>query len=324
VRGISRIGTVAALTAAIALGASGTAFANGADDQYVSLTAAVNPNNMAPVGEKPTGVNLLVQPQWLDNDNNPVVPAEGNEETRIDFDDDFVLQTKKLPTCNTDPAVLVTQTTAEAINGCASSQVGSGMAKVRVGAFGGAPFNFENSEADLTVTAFNAPPTVAGPANCNDTNLGGPFNCEWVGDKPQLYLHAYNQRINQISLVRGEIQSPGDTLPGAGTPPIGAGYGQRLAVTDGTDVAGDTGAVTLFNAVVGKKYKYKKGGKTIKANYTAANCDINDDMDPDVAGTQPGLQFKVHTVYDDDQTHSANVTDSQDTDVAFQRCAPLG
>jgi hypothetical protein len=312
VRRIPRKAAVAALTTVVALGASSQAFAEGADDIRFDLTAAVNSNQLT---NQTKGVNLYVQTQWLDNDNSPVVPAEGAEEIRIDFDDDIVLQTKKLKKCNEDPGALATATTAAAIAACAPSQVGSGAAKVR---FGGFPF--ADNEANFTVTAFNGPKSVAGPAECADTNLGGPFNCEWVGDNPTLYLHARNDATGQTSLVRGEIQDGSDTLPGAGTTPIGAGYDQRLAVTDGTDVAGDAGAVTLFNAVVGKNYKYKQGKKTVKAKYVSARCNPNDDVDPLVPGTQTGLQFQAETIYDDDASHGG--TDpSVDTDTIATSCA---
>ena len=323
-RGISRIGSLAALTAVIALGASSSAFATGASDQYMDLTGAVNPNNLPPASGAAKGVNLLLQPQWLNNpDIDSPIPAEGAEEIRLDIDDDVLLQTKKLPTCNADPTALGSATTAQAIALCGgNTQVGSGAAKIRYSGF--AALDPLNNQVDFTVTAFNGPPSVAGPSECADTNLGGPFNCEWVGGDPTLYLHAYNQATSQSSLVRGEIQDAGDgTLPGTGTPAIAAGYNQRLAVTDGTDVAGDAGAVSLFNAVVGKAYKYKKGTKTIKANYVSARCDTADDVDPVVPGTQAGLKFKGETVYDDDETHGG-ASPSIDTDSTFQLCSPTG
>jgi hypothetical protein len=318
VRSISRIGSVAALTAAIALGASGTAFGTGADDIRLDLTSAVSPNQLD--NNEFGKASLIAQPTWLDNDNSPLTPAEGAEEIRLDFDNDLKITVKKLPKCNEVPADLATMTTPEAIDACASSQVGAGAAKARFAAFGGPPFNYEGAEINLTVTAFNGPTSTAGPAECTDSSGGGPFNCEWVGGKPTLYLHARNAATNQTSLVRGEVQGTADTLPGAGTPAIAAGYGQRLAVTDGTDVAGDVGAVTLFNALVGKSYKYQKGGKTVKANYISARCNQSDDVDPEAAGTQPGFQAKAHTIYDDDATHSANATSSIDTDTTIQYC----
>jgi hypothetical protein len=318
VRRTPLIGSVAIATAAIALTASGTAFGVGADDIRLDYTSAISPNQLdATQFEK---ASLIAQPTWLDNDNSPLTPAEGAEEVRLDFDDDGKITVKKLPTCDTDPADLATMTTPEAIDACAASQVGAGAAKARLAAFGGPPFNYEGAEINLTVTAFNGPKSVAGPANCADTSLGGPFNCEWAGDNPTLYLHARNDPLNQTSLVRGEIQSADDNLPGTGTPPMTAGYGQRLAVTDGTDVAGDVGAVTLFNALVGKNYKYKKGGKTVKASYITARCNQSDDVDPDSPGTQPGFQSKAHVVYDDDASHSGNATASVDTDSVIQYC----
>ena len=243
------------------------------------------------------------------------MPAEGAEEIRIDFDDDVVLQTKKLPKCNEDPGDLAVATTAQAIATCGDSQIGSGAAKVR---FGGFPF--ESNEANFTVTALNGPTSVAGPANCNATPAGGPFNCEWVGGNPTLYLHARNTATGQTSLVRGEIQKKSDVLPGTGTLPIAADYNQRLAVTDGTDVAGDVGAVTLFNSVVGKNYKYKKGNKTVKASYVSAKCDPADDADPVVPGVQPGLEFGAQTIYDDDTSHGGGGA-SIDTDQINTDCA---
>jgi hypothetical protein len=317
VRRIPRNAAVAAaVTTVVALGASSQAFAVGADDIRFDLTAAVNSNQL-PNQNKP--INLYVQTQWLDNDNSPVVPAEGAEEIRIDFDDDIVLQTKKLPKCNEDPGDLAVATTAQAITACGSSQIGSGAAKVRFAGFANPPF--ESNEANFTVTAFNGPTSVAGPAECADTSAGGPFNCEWVGDNPTLYLHARNDATGQTSLVRGEIQDSGDTLPGAGTTPIAPDYDQRLAVTDGTDVAGDAGAVTLFNAVVGKTYKYKKGKKTVKAHYVSGKCDPADDSDPISPGVQPGFEFRGETIYDDDASHSANATASVDTDTIQTGCA---
>jgi hypothetical protein len=312
VKSLPRKAALAALTAVVAFGASSSsAFAAGADDIRFDLTAAVNPNGLT---AQPKGVNLYVQTQWLDNDNSPVVPAEGAEEIRIDFDDNILLSTKKLPKCNADPATLATATTSQALAACGNAQIGSGAAKVRF-----AGFPFADNEANFTVTAFNGPTSTAGPANCNATIAGGPFNCEWVGGNPTLYLHARNDVTGQTSLVRGEIQDSADTLPGTGTTPIGAGYGQRLAVTDGTDVAGDAGAVTLFNSVVGKKYSYKKGNKTIKADYVRASCDAGDDVDPLVPGTQKGLQFKAQTIYDDDTSHGGAGA-SVDTDSIATLC----
>ncbi|MGI9020264.1 MAG: hypothetical protein ACR2G3_06100 [Solirubrobacterales bacterium] len=320
-RSIPRKAVVAALTTVAALGASSSAFATGADDIRFDLTAAVNSNQLT---TEPKPVNLFVNTTWLDNDGSPQVGGEGAEEVRIDFDDDIILSTKKLPKCLVDPNDLDGMSTAAAIAECGPSQVGAGAAKVRFGAFAGAPFNFEAAEANFTVTAFNGPTSTTGPANCTDDNLGGPFNCEWVGGNPTLYLHAYNQATNQITLVRGEIQDATDVLPGTGTPAIGAGYGQRLAVTDGTDAAGDAGAVSMFNSVVGKNYSYLRNGRRIKASYVKAKCDPADDVDSFVGspGIQKGFQFKANTVYDDDQSHSANVVDSQDTDTFFSLCGP--
>jgi hypothetical protein len=312
VRSIPRIGAVAALTAAIALGASSQAWAEGADDIRFDLTSAVSLNQLDDDKFKPA--QLYTQTQWLDNDNSPVVPAEGAEEIRIDFDDDVKITTKKLPKCNADPADLGNDTTADAIDKCKKSQIGAGAAKVRF-----AGFPFESNEANFTVTAFNGPKSTAGPTECADTAAGGPFNCEWVGDNPVIYLHARNDATGQTSLVRGEVQSSDDVLPGAGTPPILNSHDRRLAVTDGTDVAGDVGAVSLFNAIVGKAYKYKQGNKTVKANYITARCDPDDDVDLAVPGTQTGFSFLAQTVYDDDASHGG--TDpSVDTDGISTLC----
>ncbi len=325
-RGIPRKAAFAALTTVVALGASSSAWAVGADDIRMDLTAAVSPNQLP---NKSKGVSLFVQPTWVDEDGSPATGAEGAEEVRLDFDDDITLSTKKLPKCNvepTGPGGLDTLTTEQAIAACGSSQVGSGSAKARVPSFGpGAPFFYEAAEIDITVTAFNGPKSTAGQAECNDTSLGGPYNCEWVGGKPTLYLHTYNRAFNNIGLVRGEIQDADDTLPGAGTPAIAGGYGQRLAVTDGTDVAGDVGAISLFNALVGKKYTYKKGKKKVRADYVSAKCNPADDVDSDAGpapdpGVQKGLQFKAHTVYDDDASHSEGTDPSVDTDRTFVRC----
>jgi len=317
VKSITRSGMVAAIAAALTLGVSANAFAAGADEQTFDLTSAINPNNLSfPAFQ---GAGLFTQTQWLTDDGDPVVPAEGAEEIRIDFDDDIRLTTKKLPKCQAGAGSLATMTTVQAIAACGNAQVGSGAAKVRFAGFGVPPLSLPNSEANFTVTAFNGPKSTAGPSECDNTNLGGPANCEWVGDNKTLYLHAYNQVTNQISLVQGEIQSAGQTLPGTGTPPITAGYGQRLAVTDGTDAAGDAGAVSLFNALVQKKYNYTKKGKKIKADYVTARCNPNQDVDPFVPGTQPGLQFKAETVYDDDTSHGGPGA-SVDTDSIFTLC----
>jgi hypothetical protein len=323
VRSIPRKSLVAGLATAIALGASGTALASGQTDQRFDLTSAVSPNLLDDEKMKPTA--LMTQVSFLDLNNTPVTPAFGAEEIRLDFDDDIKIATKKLPTCDTDPAVLATQTTQQAVDGCGKKTViGSGNAKVRFAGFAG--FDPEAQELNLTVTAFHGPESVAGPTECADTALGGPFNCEWVGEKPTLYLHARSEFQNQTSLVRGEIQDSGDTLPGTGTPAIDPGYENRLAVTDGADPAGDAGAVALFNAVIDHEYEYQQSGKKKKASVISARCNQTgaaggpDDVDQLQAGFQAGLQYKGQIVWGDDDSHGGTET-SIDTDRVHQYCA---
>ncbi len=317
-RSIPRKTIVAGLASVIALGAAGSAFAAGADDNRFDLSASASPgvqdNN--DLGK----ASLFLQITMLDNDNAPITPAENFEEARIDIDDDIVLNNKKAATCDADVTDLGSATTQEAVDLCgAKSVIGSGVGKARFAGFAG--LDPASQEIDLTVTTFNGPTSTAGPAECTGTAAGGPANCEWVGGDPTVYLHARNEVTGQTTLAQGEIQDVADgPLPGAGTPAIAAGFNQRLLVSDASDVAGDAGAITLFNSVIAKTTKYKQNKKEKKVQYISARCNSADDVDPFAAGTQTGFKFKGQLVYDDDTSHGGGGA-SIDTDSTFQYCA---
>ncbi|MEO8092512.1 MAG: hypothetical protein ABI726_07385 [bacterium] len=305
------------MASVIALAAAGNAFAAGADDNRFDLSAStsLNTQDSAKLGK----ANLFLQVTNLDNDNAPITPAENFEEARIDIDDDIVLNSKKAGTCDADVVPLGAANTQDAVDLCGKkSQIGSGNGKARFAGFAG--LDPVSQEIDLTVTTFNGPVSTAGPTECAATSGGGPVNCEWVGGNPTVYLHARNDATGQTTLAQGEIQDATDTLPGTGTPPIAAGFGSRLLVSDASDVAGDAGAITLFNSVIGKTTTYKKKGKKKKVHYISARCNPADDIDPLAGGTQPGFKFKGELVYDDDTTHGGGGA-SIDTDTNIAYCA---
>jgi hypothetical protein len=295
VKRIPRSTLLVSLTAAIALGTGGIAWATGATDVTSTTKNAVNPNVLSSSSLK--NANLFSEVQNLTAAGIATTPDKAAERDYIDYDNSITFQNKKLPKCvagadlATTLSALAADNTQDAVDDCGSgSVVGSGVATVSVG---------NNTLPQFTVTAFNYANSVAGPAcTAPGDGVGGPIGCEFEGGNMQLILFARMDELGQSVPVLGEIQSPA-----FGGPAVqGSDEGTRLAVTDAPDVAGDAGAITLFNALVGKNYKYKKGNKTIKASYIQAKCD-------DVNKT---LNYGATFVYDDA---------SVDTDLSRQYCA---
>ena len=277
------------LTAAIALGASASAFADGASDNTAQILGNFNPPLQS--GTDAGTVNLFTQLMTYDNDNNngctepcdEAIPAEPPESESVEFPAELVYTSNsKLPQCT--EAAISAATTDGAMAACPTSVIGGGNALARIPGFPTA-----NNESELTVTAFNGPPSSAGD-NASDqvTNTG------FVGGFPTIILHADNTAL-PTTVVSGEV----------GNATSGPDYGRRLYVPDAPDVArvgaDDFGALVLFNASVSRKWTNGKSGDKKKTyQLTKATC----------GGPDGDWDFKRTVVYDDDSTETD--TNTQD------------
>jgi len=267
---IPRKSLAASLTAALALGATASANADGAGDQVSQLSNGISPSLQDDTKKKKA--SLFTQVTTYDLDNSPVVPAFPAEVVQIDFPAEMKYKANnKLAKCDPTVAAFATGTTDAAVGLCPDSLIGTGHAIARF-----AGFPQENSETELTVTAFNGEKSVAGDQDSAQVPTGG-----FDGGNPTIILHADNALVD-TTVVLGEVR---------GSP--NAGYGKQLNVTDAPDVAADTGALVLFNAQVAAKYTNgKKGNKKKVFHLISANCDPGDgDWD-----------FRGEWTYDDDTT----------------------
>lgn len=290
---------VATATLGLVFGMSSQAFGDGASENISQLEGALSPN--AQSATKAKAATLFTQVQTFDGAGGPfTIPNKAAEQVFIDFDDDMSLSTKKVKSCGGDGGDdLDTSTTEQAVSVCSKSIVGSGTAQALVPAAPPAP---PVVPVELTVTSINGPQSVAGGACTAPADAtGGPEGCEFIGGNPTITLHAYNQALSFITTVSGEIQD---------SPDNSADYGQRLAVTDAPDTAGDAGALILFNSTVGKQTKFtkKKNGRKVTrfAHYIKATCG-----DDGVASGGKEYDFGGTWVYDDGTT---------DVDTFKQKC----
>lgn len=294
----SRKSLVAVMVSAMALGTAAIAYADGASDSVSQVLGGISPN--AQSATKFGAGTLFVQSRTVDADSGPLtIPDKAAERLYVDFDNDIKFDTRKVRKCTAD---LSLSTTAQAIAACRRSIVGSGQATALVPIPGPSVL-----ELELTVTAFNGPTSATGVVPClpPGDGVGGPDGCEFVGGKPTLLLHAYNQALGFITVVKGEIQ----------TSPLPGDYGKRLAVTNAPDAAGDAGALTLFNSSIGKRTVIRKRvgrpghrrTRTTVYNYVSAKC-----VDDGVADGGKEYDFSETWVYDDA---------SSDTDTYKQKCS---
>lgn len=278
-RRIPRKTLLVSVTAALALATGGTAWATGATDNLSSTVGAVN-SNVLPSDEF-ANAQLFSEVTTLDQLVTVNTPGKAPERVYVDYDNSIKLTANNsLAKCTQTDGALSTLTTAQAVAACGPATTeGSGAAKASLG---------NNTLPPFTVTAFNGPTSTPGGAcTAPADGVGGPVGCEWVGGNPTIILFARNDTLSQSVPVRGEIE-PNGAL--AGPPQQGGDVGYRLAVTDAPDVGGDTGALTLFNALVGKNYTNGKSGKKKKKySYVQAKCD---DLDLN-------LNYGATWVYDD-------------------------
>jgi hypothetical protein len=298
VRRIPRKTLLVSLTGALALSVGGVAWADGASDQVSATVGAVN-SNVLPDDEFANAqlfneVTTYVADGVAYTPGATPTPSKGAERVYIDYDDSIKLTANsKLAQCSSSDATLGTLTTAQAVASCgAGTVVGSGASKAGLGGSVFPPF---------TVTAFNGPTSTSGGAcTAPADGVGGPVGCEWEGGDATIILFARNDTLSQSVPVRGEIEPDGSL---AGPAQQGGDVAYRLAVTDAPDVGGDAGAITYFNALVGKNYTNGKSGKKKKKySYVQAKCD-----DPNL-----DLNYGGTWVYDDDTV---------DTDTWVQDCA---
>jgi hypothetical protein len=146
----------------------------------------------------------------------------------VDFDRYTTLFTKGLPTCN--PAKIQNTSTEIAERECKPAKIGSGRATALI------PVGTQVFTQNQTVTAFNGPPK---------------------GGKPTVLLHAYGTSPVQVTLVLEGTISKFDKQ----------GYGPRLDISIPL-IAGGTGALTEFEATIGRNWKYK--GK--KRSFVSSEC----------------------------------------------------
>jgi len=304
VRRIPRMTLLVTMTAALALGTGGMAWA-GASDETSEVTAAVNSKLLPADAFSP--VQLFSQVTTIADSGPNNTPSDGGERVYIDYDNSIkFVANRYLAKCQAGGGTLggiltelSNDTTQLAVQHCgAGSVVGSGAATARVA-----------GELEFTVTAFNGPTSTQGGACTTPApGAGGPIGCGFEGGDPTIILFARSDATGQSVPVVGEIQSPPATgAPGAPTT-VGGDVNTRLAVTDAPDVAAvapgvEAGAITLFNALVGKKYTNGKRGDR-KRTFSYINAVCND--------ADKNLDYGTTWVYDDN---------SSETDTWEQDCA---
>ncbi len=141
-----------------------------------TIKFAANPAKASKSPKTPTPVSVRVDTDstWDAYGPAPTAPTPATTDADIDFDNDFVFNTKGIPTCN--PTSLAGTTTAAAVAVCGSSQVGSGSATLN-GAVG---------PRTAVVTAFNGTP---------------------VNGQPQLLLHTRLDSLNITQILPGVLQT---------------------------------------------------------------------------------------------------------------------
>src|SRR5688500_15470737 len=257
--------------AALAFGlvSAPSVFADGDDDNYSEMTAALYPNYQDNEARGP--VTLFAQVHTRDEDNSPPIHIP-SEKIAVHFDDEIVFNTTGLAKCsNTDPGApggsddqeLSGTTTQEALQKCSAAQIGAGAAKFRAPT-GLTPPAPTFVRGDVTVTTFNGPTSVTGQAEDPDN--------EFDGGQPTIILHAKPNiggpgAGNPPNVVVGELTTS-DTVWGGST----GVHGKMLDVQDAPDIAGDLGALTLFNSMIQRTFKVKKGDRKVKRFLVSATC----------------------------------------------------
>lgn len=287
---------VAAATFALVLSTGSIALGDGASENISSIEAGVSPNGQK--ADRFKAATLTTQVQTFDADEGPFkIPDKAAEQVFLDFDDDIKFNTRGVPSCGgAGGNDLDDATTDQAVDVCKNSLVGSGQALALVPAAPPAP---PVVPVELTVTSINGQTSVPGPPCVAPAdNQGGPEGCDYIGGNPTIVLHAYNQGLAFITTVAGEIQD---------SPNLSEDYGNRLAVTDAPDTAGDQGALILFGSTVGKKsVKQRKNRRNRVFQYVTARCED----DSALAGNKE-YDFAGRWVYDDGTV---------DTDTNKQKC----
>jgi hypothetical protein len=166
--------------------------------------------------KKKKPVNLFLEVSTYNSANQAAIPAQAPEKELLKISKNVAWKSNAAPFCGSP---LNGTTTVQAKALCpAGSAIGNGVANVLLPGPGGSviPVN------DEVVTVFNGPSTN------------------------QVRLHAYSPTLGAANtqVISGSI--------------IGAGGGpfkKALSVPDAPDIAGDAGAITKFNATIGRKTK---------------------------------------------------------------------
>lgn len=291
-----RKSVVAGLAAVMVLSTAGTAMADGASDNISRVQAAFSPNAQTATTYGPG--TLFAQVQTIGNANQAGLAAQAAERVYLDFDSNLKFDTAFAPKCSSTAKNAIATgsgvSTQAAITACGKNTIiGSGTAHGLIPVAPGPPP--VTIDAKLTITAFNGPTSVAG-APCGSA-LTSQEGCDFLGGRPTILLHAYNEGLTYSSVTTGELI----------TSPV-AGMGKRLVVTNAPDVAADTGSIALFNSTIGKtsiqRKVIRRHGRRIvrriRHYYVSARCSGDKDWD-----------FQGSWVYDDDST---------DTDTYSQKC----
>jgi len=210
-----------ALGLVLALGITGVALADGADDNTSRVAGKVQPKKVPKKKLVPVNLFTQVSTEW----DVPIGTQQNPEEVYIDFGRNIKFAPRAAPVCNQNIEVMSTQQARQACPN--KSNLGVGRAHARIPGFPSP----ENRVEDFVVTAFNG------------SNLPG---------RNRLRLHAYSAALGAApgnpSVVEGRIVKS----------PLGKRYGQRLSVPDAPDVAGDLGGLVLFNATIKRASKVVK------------------------------------------------------------------
>ena len=193
--------------------------------------------------KKKKPVNLFLEVSTYNSANQAAIPAQAPEKEFLKISKNVSWKSNAAPLCGSP---LNGTTTVQAKAVCpAGSAIGNGVANVLLPGPGGSviPVN------DLIVTVFNGPATN------------------------QVRLHAYSPTLGAAAtqVINGSIVSAG-----------GGAYGKALSVPDAPDVAGDAGAITKFNATIGRSTKVAR-----------ANCD------------RKTMKFERTVTYDDGTSEKA-------------------
>jgi hypothetical protein len=140
-----------------------------------TISASVSPTKVSTKTPAPVSLTVKTDSSWSAYSPAPTAPTPTTNAADIDFDNDFVFNTKApVKTCN--PTLLAGTTTDQAKAACGAAQVGTGSATL----------NGVVGPRTAVVTAFNGTP---------------------VGGQPQILLHTYVQSINVTQVLPGVLQT---------------------------------------------------------------------------------------------------------------------